>query len=89
MSLFYPCLQIPPAIMSPAESVDSVKFMSTTSNHQPRSDDWSLATKIAVASITSQGTMGGLIVAGFVSMLDNEKRLFHWEAKFILSKLFL
>lgn len=85
------CLQIPPAIMSPAESIDSVKFMSTTSNHQPRSDDWSLATKIAVASITSQGTMGGLIVAGFVSVLcsKNKKNLFHWEAKFILSKLFL
>ncbi|XP_076648384.1 mitochondrial assembly regulatory factor isoform X1 [Halictus rubicundus] len=57
---------IPPAIMSPAESVDSMKFVSTTPNFPARSDDWSLATKIAVASISSQGTMGGLIVAGFM-----------------------
>ncbi|XP_076242665.1 mitochondrial assembly regulatory factor isoform X1 [Calliopsis andreniformis] len=57
---------IPPAIMSPAESVDSIKFVSNTPCYQPRSDDWSLATRIAVASITSQGTMGGLIVAGFM-----------------------
>lgn len=53
--------------MSPAESIDSVKFMSNTPHYPQRSDDWSLATKIAVASVTSQGTMGGLIVAGFVS----------------------
>ncbi|OAD54754.1 Transmembrane GTPase Marf [Eufriesea mexicana] len=58
--------EIPPAIMSPTESIDSVKFMSSTPNYQPRPDDWSWATKIAVASITSQGTMGGLIVAGFM-----------------------
>lgn len=58
--------EIPPAILSPTDSVDSVKFISTTPNYQPRSDDWSLATRIAVASITSQGTMGGLIVAGFM-----------------------
>lgn len=61
---------MPPAIMSPAESIDSIKFMTNTSNYQSRSDDWSLATKIAIASITSQGTMGGLIVAGFVSILS-------------------
>lgn len=60
---------MPPAIMSPAESVDSVKFVSSMPSYQPRSDDWSLATRIAIASITSQGTMGGLIVAGFVSTL--------------------
>ncbi|CAK9799322.1 Transmembrane GTPase Marf [Anthophora quadrimaculata] len=59
--------EIPPAIVSPVESVDSVKFLSSATNYQPqRSDDWSLATKIAIASITSQGTMGGLIVAGFM-----------------------
>lgn len=57
---------IPPAIMSPAESVDSMKFVSCTPNFPARSDDWSLATKIAMASISSQGTMGGLIVAGFM-----------------------
>ena len=61
---------MPPAIMFPAESIDSIKFMTNTSNYQSRSDDWSLATKIAIASITSQGTMGGLIVAGFVSILS-------------------
>ncbi|KYM77203.1 Transmembrane GTPase Marf [Atta colombica] len=37
-----------------------------TPNFPTRSDDWSLATRIAVASVTSQGTMGGLIVAGFM-----------------------
>ncbi|XP_017880362.1 transmembrane GTPase Marf isoform X1 [Ceratina calcarata] len=58
--------EIPPTVMSPTGSVDSVKFMSSAPSYQPRSDDWSLATKIAVASITSQGTMGGLIVAGFM-----------------------
>ncbi|XP_078046525.1 mitochondrial assembly regulatory factor isoform X2 [Augochlora pura] len=59
---------IPSAIMSPTDSVDSIsKFVSNTSVPLPRRpDDWSLATKIAVASITSQGTMGGLIVAGFM-----------------------
>lgn len=62
--------------MSPAESVDSIKFMSSTPNHQPRSDDFSLATRIAIASITSQGTMGGLIVAGFVSILHNKNIYF-------------
>lgn len=54
--------------MSPAESVDSIKLMSSAPAFSQRSDDWSLATKIAVASITSQGTMGGLIVAGFVGV---------------------
>lgn len=60
--------QIPPTIMSPTESIDSLKFVSSNPNFSSRSDDWSLITKIAMASITSQGTMGGLIVAGFVSI---------------------
>ncbi|TGZ51170.1 Transmembrane GTPase Marf [Temnothorax longispinosus] len=59
-------LLIPPCITSPADSIDSLKFVSSTSNFPARSDDWSLATRIAVASVTSQGTMGGLIVAGFM-----------------------
>lgn len=60
-------LQIPPCISSPADSIDSLKYMSATPNNfQARSDDWSLASRIAVASITSQGTMGGLLIAGFV-----------------------
>ena len=29
-------------------------------------DDWSLVSKVAVASLTSQGTMGGLIVGGLL-----------------------
>lgn len=32
-----------------------------------RSDDWSIISRVALASIGSQGTMGGLLVAGFVS----------------------
>ncbi|XP_067213816.1 transmembrane GTPase Marf isoform X1 [Linepithema humile] len=57
---------IPPCIASPADSTDSLKFISNTPNFPSRSDDWSLATRIAVASVTSQGTMGGLIIAGFM-----------------------
>lgn len=57
---------IPPALMSPAESVDSMKFVTSTPTFPARSDDWSLASKIAMASVSSQGTMGGLIVAGFM-----------------------
>lgn len=57
---------IPPAIASPADSIDSIKFVSQAPSFPPRSDDWSLVTKIAIASVTSQGTMGGLIVAGFM-----------------------
>lgn len=34
--------------------------------NNPSPDDWSVLTKIAVASATSQGTMGGLLVAGFL-----------------------
>lgn len=30
------------------------------------SDDWSILSRLAVASITSQGTMGGLLVGGFL-----------------------
>ncbi|KAL0131158.1 hypothetical protein PUN28_002611 [Cardiocondyla obscurior] len=58
--------EIPPCITSPADSIDSLKFVSSTPSFPPRSDDWSLATRIAVASVTSQGTMGGLIIAGFM-----------------------
>jgi hypothetical protein len=34
---------------------------------QAQSEDWSILSKVAMASISSQGTMGGLLVAGFVS----------------------
>ncbi|KAK2584330.1 hypothetical protein KPH14_006721 [Odynerus spinipes] len=58
--------EIPPCITSPTDSIDSLKFVSNTPNFSTNSDDWSLATRIAIASITSQGTMGGLIIAGFM-----------------------
>jgi hypothetical protein len=35
----------------------------------PSSDDqidWSIMSRVAIASVTSQGTMGGLLVAGMV-----------------------
>ncbi|XP_029677132.1 transmembrane GTPase Marf isoform X1 [Formica exsecta] len=58
--------EIPPCIASPAESTDSLKFISSRPNFPSRSDDWSLISRIAIASVTSQGTMGGLIIAGFM-----------------------
>lgn len=57
---------IPPSIVSPTDSIDSLKLVSSAPNFSTNSDDWSLATRIAIASITSQGTMGGLIIAGFM-----------------------
>lgn len=38
----------------------------------PKSEDWfsSMASRVAVASLTSQGTIGGLLVSGFVSILS-------------------
>ncbi|XP_063975300.1 transmembrane GTPase Marf isoform X1 [Diachasmimorpha longicaudata] len=58
--------EIPQSLVSPTDSIDSVKFVANPVNFPSGNDDWSLATRIAVASITSQGTMGGLIVAGFM-----------------------
>lgn len=52
------------SIASPADSIDSVKLISNAANFA-RPDDWSWASKMAVASVTSQGT-GGVIIAGFV-----------------------
>ncbi|XP_015605443.1 transmembrane GTPase Marf isoform X1 [Cephus cinctus] len=58
---------IPPSITSPVDSIDSIKYVTSAAGLPSRSDDWSnVATRIAIASITSQGTMGGLIVAGFM-----------------------
>lgn len=34
-------------------------------------EDWSFISKIAMASISSQGTVGGMLVAGFVSPNSN------------------
>lgn len=58
--------EVSPALVSPTSSIDSAKFVPTSNCFATNPDDWSLATKVAIASITSQGTMGGLLVAGFV-----------------------
>lgn len=50
--------------MSPSENVDIMNIKLPANN----TEDWSnVAAKMAMASIGSQGTMGGLLVAGFVS----------------------
>lgn len=57
---------IPQSVLSPTDSMDSLKFVTSAACLPSRNDDWSLATRVAIASITSQGTMGGLLVAGFM-----------------------
>ncbi|KAE8750554.1 hypothetical protein FOCC_FOCC002848 [Frankliniella occidentalis] len=54
-------------LMSPNDSVDSnmVAYGSGSSSIS-RIDDWSIPSRIALASIGSQGTMGGLVIAGFM-----------------------
>ncbi|KAG8037819.1 hypothetical protein G9C98_006030 [Cotesia typhae] len=47
-------------------SVDSIKYITNPINFSSRNDDWSLASRVAISSIVSQGTMGGLIIAGFM-----------------------
>ncbi|KAF2901910.1 hypothetical protein ILUMI_04280 [Ignelater luminosus] len=47
--------------MTPTEQVDGRLLYSNINN-----DDWSILTRIALAGATSQGTMGGLLVAGFL-----------------------
>lgn len=47
---------------------DSSMEMGQFQYPQAQSEDWSILSKVAMASITSQGTMGGLLVAGFVSI---------------------
>jgi hypothetical protein len=52
--------------MSPSENLD-VMHINLPSNNL---DDWSaVASRIALASIGSGGTMGGLLAAGFVSSI--------------------
>jgi hypothetical protein len=52
--------------MSPSENLD----MSRMKLPSDSADDWSrVASRIAMASIGSQGTVGGLLVAGFVSYI--------------------
>ncbi|KAK4876273.1 hypothetical protein RN001_012695 [Aquatica leii] len=47
--------------MTPTEQIDGRLILPSTS-----AEDWSILTKIALTSVTSQGTMGGLLVAGFL-----------------------
>jgi hypothetical protein len=52
--------------MSPSENVDVMHVNLPRNNNE----DWSnVAARMAMASIGSQGTMGGLLVAGFVSYI--------------------
>jgi hypothetical protein len=52
--------------MSPSENVDVMHIKLPSNN----TEDWSsVAARMAMASIGSQGTMGGLLVAGFVSYI--------------------
>lgn len=52
--------------MSPSENVDVIHIKLPANN----TEDWSnVAARMAMASIGSQGTMGGLLVAGFVSYI--------------------
>jgi len=52
--------------MSPSENVDVMHINLPGNNNE----DWSrVAARMAMASIGTQGTMGGLLVAGFVSYI--------------------
>ncbi|XP_034243622.1 transmembrane GTPase Marf [Thrips palmi] len=53
--------------MSPNDSVDSnMGAYGSGSPSLSRVDDWSIPSRIALASIGSQGTVGGLVIAGFM-----------------------
>ncbi|XP_046995797.1 transmembrane GTPase Marf isoform X1 [Schistocerca americana] len=54
---------VPRDILSPSETLDVAQIKFPT--NQP-SDDWSIPSRLLMASIGSQGTMGGLLVAGFL-----------------------
>lgn len=55
--------RIPRDLMSPSENMDVVHIKLPSNN----TEDWaSMAARMAMASIGSQGTMGGLLVAGFM-----------------------
>ncbi|GLH07612.1 hypothetical protein R5R35_003245 [Gryllus longicercus] len=59
--------RIPRDLLSPSENVDpNTKFSSGMVAQRQSGDDWSLASRIVMASISSQGTMGGLLCAGFL-----------------------
>lgn len=52
------------------------------------SEDWSILSRVAIASVTSQGTMGGLLVAGFVridSLLKSVNEVYYCLLLWILT----
>jgi hypothetical protein len=58
--------------MSPYENLDITHVKLPSESR----DDWSrVASRIAMASIGSQGTIGGLLVAGFVSYICTKDNL--------------
>lgn len=56
--------RIPSLMPTPDTSIDMVQPGAMTP--VSRNDDWSIISRVALASIGSQGTMGGLLVAGFM-----------------------
>jgi hypothetical protein len=58
--------------MSPSENLDMTHMKLPSDS----TDDWSrVASRIAMASIGSQGTVGGLLVAGFVSYICTKNKM--------------
>jgi hypothetical protein len=59
-------------LLSPSDSLD-VTHVKLPSNN---TEDWStIASRIALASMGSQGTVGGLLVAGFVSYIRRKDQV--------------
>ncbi|RZF43133.1 hypothetical protein LSTR_LSTR014602 [Laodelphax striatellus] len=61
--------RIPPSLVSPVEPDENMSYGNTNNTFyfpQLQSEEWSLISRFALASTGSQGTMGGLLVAGFM-----------------------
>jgi hypothetical protein len=59
-------------LLSPSESLDVVHVKSPSN----KTEDWSgIASRMALASVGSQGTVGGLLVAGFVSYICRNNQM--------------
>lgn len=61
---------MPRPLNSPADSMDlsTVPYNGVSNQIGPLSaEQWTVISKIALATFTSQSTMGGLLLAGFVS----------------------
>lgn len=68
MTIFFgDILQIPP-MLSPAVESNPGQSMTLIQQTGISEEQLSLISRFAVASIGSQGTVGGLVVAGFVSV---------------------